>query len=69
MIGISTSSTRILIISLVTNPLFEPIGAASGIIVEAPASTRALATFRSGYIYGITINPSFAKISVARIVS
>ncbi len=31
-------------------PLLEPIGAPSGIIQLAPASLKALATFKSGYI-------------------
>ena len=35
----------------------------------APALTKSLAAFKSGYIYGITIKPSFARISVALIVS
>ena len=50
-------------------PLFEPIGDARGIILAAPAFTKSRATFKSGYIYGITTNPSFARISVALIVS
>ena len=48
---------------------FVPIGAASGMMEAAPAFTRSRATFRSGYIYGITTKPSFARISVARMVS
>ena len=48
---------------------FVPIGAASGMMEAAPALTRSRATFRSGYIYGITTKPSFARISVARMVS
>ena len=41
----------------------------SGITAAAPAFCRSLATFKSGFIYGRTTNPSFAKISVAFIVS
>ena len=51
------------------NPLFDPIGAASGITAAAPTFTNSRATFKSGYIYGITIKPSAANISVALIVS
>ena len=51
------------------SPLLEPIGEASGITQAAPAFTKSLAAFKSGYIYGITTNPSFARISVALIVS
>ena len=69
MIGSSISSIRIWINSFVASPLLEPIGDASGITAAAPALTRSRAAFRSGYIYGMTTNPSFAKISVARIVS
>ena len=67
--GRSISSIKIWIKSLVTKPLFDPIGDPSGIIQAAPAFLRSLATFRSGYIYGITIKPSLARISVALIVS
>ena len=55
--------------SFVASPLFEPIGDASGITVAAPAFTRSRAVFKSGYIYGITTKPSFARISVAFTVS
>ena len=55
--------------SFVARPLFEPIGEASGMIVAAPAFTISLAALRSGYIYGITTKPSFARTSVALIVS
>ena len=55
--------------SFVASPLLEPIGDASGITAAAPASTRSLAVFRSGYMYGITTKPSFARISVAFTVS
>lgn len=54
---------------LVANSLLDQIGEANGITQDAPAFTRSLAVLRSGYIYGITTNPSFARISVARIVS
>jgi len=69
VIGKSISSIRIWIKSLVANPLFEPIGAPNGITHAAPTSANSLAAFKSGYIYGITTKPSFAKISVALIVS
>ena len=69
MIGRSISSIRIWINSFVQIPLLEPIGDPRGITHAAPALTRSLAAFRSGYIYGITTNPSFARISVALIVS
>ena len=43
--------------------------AASGITAAAPTFCRSRATFRSGFIYGKTTNPSFARICVALIVS
>ena len=69
MIGRSISSMRILMKSRVARPLFVPIGAASGMMQAAPAFTRSRAAYRSGYIYGMTTKPSFARISVARMVS
>ena len=50
IIGKSISSINICINSFAESPLFDPIGAANGIIQAAPASTNALATFKSGYI-------------------
>ena len=67
--GRSISSIRILMNSRVASPLFVPIGAPSGMMDAAPALTRSRATFRSGYIYGMTIKPSLARISVALMVS
>ena len=55
--------------SFVASPLLEPIGDANGITAAAPALTRSLAVYKSGYIYGSTTNPSFARISVALTVS
>ena len=43
-------------------PLFEPIGAPSGITAAAPASIKRLPAYKSGDIYGSTINPSSASI-------
>ncbi len=50
MIGRSISSIRIWMNSFVHRPLFVPMGAARGITVAAPALSRSLAVFRSGYI-------------------
>ena len=69
MIGRSISSIKIWIKSFVQIPLLDPIGDPRGITAAAPAFTRSLAAFKSGYIYGITTNPSLARISVALIVS
>ena len=69
MIGRSISSMRIWMNSFVQIPLLEPIGEPSGITQAAPAFTRSLAAFRSGYMYGMTTKPSFARISVALMVS
>ena len=49
--------------------LYFPVGAASGMMAAAPALAISLAAFRSGYIYGIGINPSLASISQAFAVS
>ena len=69
IIGSSISSMSIWMNSRVASPLFEPIGAPSGMTAAAPALARSRAVLRSGYIYGMTMKPSFARISVARTVS
>ena len=48
MTGTSTSSTMILMKSRAANPLFDPMGAASGMTAAAPARTRSRAQTRSG---------------------
>ncbi len=46
-------------------PMPEPIGAASGITAEQPASRSFLAIIRSSLKYGRTINPSSTRIFAA----
>ena len=48
MTGTSTSSTMILMKSRAASPLFDPMGAASGMTAAAPARTRSRAQTRSG---------------------
>ena len=67
--GSSISSMRMRMKSRVTRPRLEPMGAPSGMTAAAPALTRSRATLRSGYMYGSTVKPSLASMSVARTVS
>ena len=48
--GRSISSIRICIKSLVESPLLEPMGEARGMTEAAPAFTKSLAVFKSGYM-------------------
>ena len=50
-------------------PSPDPIGAPSGMIATAPASSSRLAAIGSSTQYTIGANPSLARISQARIVS
>ena len=50
IIGRSISSMSICMKSAVASPLFEPMGAPSGMTAAAPAFTRSRATLRSGYM-------------------
>ena len=58
-----------LIASFVVMPLFVPIGAANGITVAQPISSRRFARTGSAFMYGRTLKPSFISISAARNVS
>lgn len=44
-------------------------GAPRGMTAAAPAFTRSRATYRSGFMYGRTVKPSLARVSVALAVS
>ena len=56
-------------IQLLPNTRLVPIGAASGITVAAPASSKCLQRVGSAWQYGNTTKPSFTSFSVALRVS
>ena len=67
--GRSACSMIISICARVSNPLWVPIGAPSGMRAAAPASWRRIAKTGSAFIYAITLKPSLARISAALSVS
>src|SRR5574344_125931 len=67
--GTFTLSLINAILYLFCTPKPLPIGAASGIIASAPASSSLFATIKSSLVYAITVKPSFFRISQAFIVS